>query len=422
MEYYTKNFPVPSDYFGILWALSGIKNAIIIEHGSAGNTSYNVMSYNVMNRQTPQGRLFSSGLDQEDVIIGKEDKLVKVIHELDQRFKPEVIFLVATSVTGVIGLDLEGIIYEIQAQVQAQLIAFPSGGFCGNYQWGIKKVYQQLFEKVMVPAAAHEDGLVNIIGPTIDSFNYQSDLAEIKRLLGLMKLRVQTVFTAETSIEEIRNMPRASLNLVIRDLGVELAQKMEQSFGIPYVYGMPFGIEGTIGWLKKISAAINQTFELEQVRCDVLRYGLTLKEALTSGQRINDLKIIIACPFDYAWGLSDLIDRQWGLQIDTVVLPIRPEIIDGEAQLLNNRVKQVFNEPDHEKLAQLYQAESFDLLFGNYHQIKMAERVPIKIHAAFPSFDYLTIYDGTPFTGFRGSAYLTQVLANAVNQHREVIR
>ena len=61
MDYHMNTFPVPSDYFGILWALTGIKDAIIVEHGSTGNTSYNVMNYRVMNRQTPQGKAFFLG-------------------------------------------------------------------------------------------------------------------------------------------------------------------------------------------------------------------------------------------------------------------------------------------------------------------------------------------------------------------------
>jgi hypothetical protein len=48
--------------------------------------------------------------------------------------------------------------------------------------------------------------------------------------------------------------------------------------------------------------------------------------------------------------------------------------------------------------------------------------VPIKVHAAFPAFDHIYRYDGTPFVGLRGHAYLTQTIINLLNQNPEVFR
>ncbi len=414
-------FPVPSDYFGILWALTGIKNAIIIEHGSTGNTSYNVMNYRVMNRQTPQGKLFSSGLDKDDVIMGKQDRLVEAIKELDKQFNPEIIFVVATSVTGVIGLDLEGIIFEIRDQVKAQLIAFPSGGFCGDYQWGIKKVYESLINEVVQAPKKKVDKLVNIIGPTTDTFNYQSDIAELERLLGLLDIKIHTIFTADTAVDKIRTMSEASLNIVVRDIGLEAAKRMKGKFDVPYLYGLPFGIRGTVEWLEKVADLLDLELKPDSLRRELVRYGGTLEELLGSGQRIDALGFAVACPYDYAVGLVSFIKQQWGLKTRLVVLPVKPES-DAVAQLQDMGVKAVLTEPENDVLVSCLKKEKIDVIFGNYHHLQLADDVPIKFHAAFPSFDYIYLYDGTPFVGFRGSAYLTQQLVNSVNQHVEVLQ
>ena len=422
MDYHMNTFPVPSDYFGILWALTGIKNAIIIEHGSTGNTSYNVMNYRVMNRQTPQGKLFSSGLDKDDVIMGKQDRLVDAIRELDEQFIPEIIFVVATSVTGVIGLDLEGIIFEIRDQVKAKLIAFPSGGFCGDYQWGTKKVYESLINEVVRAPDKKVDKLVNIIGPTTDTFNYQSDIAEIERLLGLLGIKIHTIFTADTAVEKIRTMSEVSLNIVTRDIGLDVAKLMKDKFNIPYLYGLPFGIRGTVEWLEKIAGLLDLQLKPDVLERELLRYGGTLEELLGSGQRIDALGITVACPYDYAVGMVSFVKQQWGLKTHLVVLPVKPDREDAEEELKDMGVEAVLTEPENNELVSCLKKEKIDVIYGNYHHLQLAHNVPIKFHAAFPSFDHIYQYDGTPFVGFRGSAYLTQQLVNSVNQHVEVLK
>ena len=354
--------------------------------------------------------------------MGKQDRLVEAIKELDKQFNPKIIFIVATSVTGVIGLDLEGIVFEIQSQIKAKLIAFPSGGFCGDYQWGIKSVFRSLIDNVVQQPTGKMGKYVNIIGPTTDTFNYQSDIAELERLLGLLEIKIHTVFTADTSVEKIRTMSEASLNIVIRDIGLDAAEMMKDKFGMPYIYGLPFGIRGTVEWLEKVAALLDLKLEPYVLKRELMRYGSTLEELVGTGQRIGTLKIAVACPYDYAVGLVTFIKQQWGLNTNMVVLPVKPDKKDAEGELKALGVEVVLTEPENEALKAALDNNKMDVIFGNYHHLQLANDVPIKYHAAFPSFDYIYVYDGTPFVGFRGSAYLTQQLVNSVNQHVEVLR
>jgi nitrogenase molybdenum-iron protein alpha/beta subunit len=108
MNYIEKGFPVPSDYFGVLWALAGIRDGKVVEHGSTGTMAYNAMNFDTLNRLNPKGSFFSSGMNEEDVILGKEDKLIAAIKEVDQLYSPKLLSIVATGITSVIGLDLAG--------------------------------------------------------------------------------------------------------------------------------------------------------------------------------------------------------------------------------------------------------------------------------------------------------------------------
>ena len=57
MDLKLESYPVPSDYFGVLWGLSGVEDLLVLEHGSTGTCSYNVVNYMIMNKQSPKEAL-----------------------------------------------------------------------------------------------------------------------------------------------------------------------------------------------------------------------------------------------------------------------------------------------------------------------------------------------------------------------------
>ena len=47
-----------------------------------------------------------------------------------------------------------------------------------------------------------------------------------------------------------------NVNLIIRNEALEAGNSLKDRFGTPFVYGAPYGYQGTIDWLKQISAVI----------------------------------------------------------------------------------------------------------------------------------------------------------------------
>ena len=417
-----EDYPVPSDYFGVLWALSGINDLIILEHGSTGTCNFNAFNYMIMNRQSPKGKLFSSGMDEDDVVMGRDTKIKEAVAELDNEYRPKVIALVATGVTSVIGLDLQGIIEEIQPDTAARLISFSGGGFAGDYHVGIKEVFRSLTNNIIKEPRERKPCSVNIIGPTIDSFNANSDLAEIKRMLGLIGAEVNTVFTFSTDIDRIENLACASLNLVTRDIGIQAAEIMKERYGIPYYYGLPFGVKGSINWLNDIAAIMGLELKRSVLRSELQRYGFSILELVNFLQDLDHLKAAVSCPCEYALGLTTLLQDEWGIEPSLVSLPIWPEMPQIQSEFSRRKIGRMLVEPEGKMLSEAIRDINPHILFGNSYDLLMAENIPVKVHAAFPAFDHIYRYDGTPFVGFRGHAYLTETLINLLNQNPEVFR
>lgn len=438
MDLKHSGFPVPSDYFGVLWALSGIRDLLVLEHGSTGTCNYNAFNYMIMNRQTPKGKLFSSGMDEDDVVMGRDEKIRDAIAELDCKYHPKMIALVATGVTSVIGLDLKGIIEEIQPKTNARLLSFSSGGFAGDYTAGIREVFGTLARDVADDGSKDasfkaDEFTVNIIGPTIDSFNIVSDLAEIERMLKLMGVRVNTVFTCNTDVDCIRNLKCASLNLVTRDIGLEAAEILKERFGTPYYYGLPFGVRGSIEWMKDISSMLGIGLDRTVVRAEVERYGFSILELANHMQNFDHLKAMISCPPDYSTGLAAMMREEWGIDPALMVLPAYSAKMKAETQANSReqemdansgleRKSKLLIEPDGQTLMEAIDSIKPQIIFGNSYDLNIAKDVPIRIHAAFPAFDHIYRYDGTPFVGLRGHAYLTQMIINQLNLNPEVFR
>ncbi len=414
-----KNAPVPSDYFGTLWALSGIKNNLILEHGATGTAFYNAVSYMVMNKQSPKGKLFTTGLDEDDVVMGREEKLIKAARELDEKYHPELISLAATAVTSVIGLDLEGLCLELQPEINARLLSFTGGGFIGDYTAGLKDVFLSLVKNLTRESNQKERCSVNLIGPTIDSFNYPSDLTEIRRLLSLINVNVNTIFTQNTSVAEIEHLTSASLNVVTRDIGLDAAKYLKDTYDMPYYHHLPFGLKGSVEFLETIAERLGLSISRRAIAKELTQYGHTLAELSSWWHRYGHLRVIVSCPYDYALGLTRFISREWGLCVHAVVFPTPPEVPDAADTFHRLGVKKVLSAPLERELQALYDDIGPHILFGNAYDFALAQNVPIRIHASTPAYDHLYLYDGAPFVGFRGSLYLTQSLINHLNQYRE---
>ena len=72
-------------------------------------------------------------MNEDDVVMGDVTRLEEAIIELDKSYEPKVIFVVASSISAVIGTDIKGVCNYMQKEVQAKLVAFEQGGFRGDY-------------------------------------------------------------------------------------------------------------------------------------------------------------------------------------------------------------------------------------------------------------------------------------------------
>lgn len=285
----TRFLPIPSDRMGILWTLLSINDAIILEYGTSGTSAY-ASKLLQMSGNTIENRLFTTSMNEDNVVMGDTKILEEKIKYLDKKYRPKVIFVMASSVSSVIGADVKGVVNLLQDDVKAKLISFTEGGFGSDYSKGLELAYTKIVKEICVKQYDVEKTF-NIIGVSSIDNSTPNDVREIKSMMEeYFDLSANTILSYQTTINQIEVMSRASINLVLSYEGLESAKILNERFGTPYVYGLPLGYKGTNKWLNNIA---------RELECDISRKILESPVQKTSFE-----KAVIYSGYDKAVALE----------------------------------------------------------------------------------------------------------------------
>ncbi len=150
-----RNYPIASDRMGMLWAINGIKDACIIEFGPAGTTHFSIeglMQFGTI----IHAKTFTTHLDEHDVTFGNDERLINALLEIDDVEKPKYIFVLGSSITSIIGIDLEGVINQVQEDMNSQIILLPDCDFQSNFRYGVGVALTTLVREITLQMPQQE--------------------------------------------------------------------------------------------------------------------------------------------------------------------------------------------------------------------------------------------------------------------------
>ena len=302
--------PTPSDRMGIIWSLLAVQGAIVLEYGPAGTTHYSMGLYGGLGLRF-QNRLFTTHMSEDDVVMGDVTRLEEALVELDKNYAPKVIFVVASSVTAVIGTDIKGVCRYMQNEVKAKLVAFEQGGFRGDYSVGLAETYKLLVRNLPQKGVAQEKGVYNIIGASAWRYRMASDIWEVKSLLSeALGLSCNACLCCDTSVEELQAMGKAQVNIVLGNEGLAAAQYLEEKFGTPYVYAAPYGYSGTVRFLESVGEAIGEMPQpLVLMRLRMKEKGMSMLSmfAMMGGGKTKHA--VVKGDYDLVQGVSAFLEQ-----------------------------------------------------------------------------------------------------------------
>ena len=302
--------PTPSDRMGIIWSLLAVQGAIVLEYGPAGTTHYSMGLYGGLGLRF-QNRMFTTHMSEDDVVMGDVTRLEDAIVELDKSYAPKVIFVVASSVTAVIGTDIKGVCRYMQNEVKAKLVAFEQGGFRGDYSIGLAETYKLLVRNLPKKDVAQEAGVYNIIGASAWRYRMASDIWEVKSLLDeALGLSCNACLCCDTSVEKLEDMGLAQVNIVLGNEGLAAAKYLQEKFGTPYVYAVPYGYNGTLSFLAQVGEAVGREPDsMVLLRLQTKEKSLSRLSLFTMMGNNKPKKAVVKGDYDLVQGVSAFLEQ-----------------------------------------------------------------------------------------------------------------
>lgn len=405
-----RNYPTPSNRMGVMWSLMPLENSIVLEYGPAGTTHFGAGLYSSLGIKLDNS-LFTTHISEDDIIMGDVTRLEKAIVEVDKTYKPEVIFIVAAAVIAVIGTDIKGVCSYMQDEVNAKLICFDDGGFGGDYTVGLKNSYTTLIKEFALENKFGKDvNKYNILGASASNFRIRSDVWEIKELMrDYFQMESGAVLGLETTVEELKKMSEAAINIVLRKEALPCAKLLNKRFGTPYIYQTPYGYEGTFNWLEEIEEIIGREMNHE--------FKERLVEKITDNKsRMEFIKRMMGHRYKYQAKASIIGDYDTILGFETLCEEFAIEV---DKKICNHSLKTkeciadniMSFKKEKDKIDQLLEIDH-QFVLGDEIALNICNETNTKVCVSFPFPSKRQIATHLPFMGEKGADYLLEIIDN----------
>jgi Nitrogenase molybdenum-iron protein, alpha and beta chains len=330
--------------------------------------------------------VYSTCMDEKDVIFGAGDKLKSAIVELDNEFAPALIAVLSCCASSIIGEDVESVVKDVKTR--AKLLGIDAGGFEGDYRSGYSETIRRLVEVLVEPSHTHDKLSVNLIG----LLRAGPDLRELKRVLALIGVHVNAVLTAGATTRQIEHTASAALNVVLCEAtGKDAAEQLEKQFEMPYIIEeLPIGYEATLRFLAHVADALGISMDLD---------AISPKHRIEAPQMIGKRVAVIGGPTRAISVTNFLIEH--GVEPALVVSDFDVNTAARLSDLVSTRCE-VLIAPEHELILERCKAQHIDLILGGMLERPIASRLGVT---------HLDIMHGSEKTvGFAGAEALLKRL------------
>jgi len=247
---------------GVFWTLSAIKDAAVVEFGCMGHNLYGGSALRRAGIYEGYGAsLYTTYIDETDISLGDTSRLNDTIGHVIRETRPKAVFLQPSAVPEVIGTDLTALVNLMQPDFpETPIIPVARGSFAVSQHKGVQEALKIIVEKIPKDVKISDALTYNIIGSCPDLFRYAADAAEIIRLMtGAFGAELICALSSVSDIGGIERMGVSRVNLVIRREGIPAGDHLYERFGTPPVFGRPYGVDGTIAWLKEIGRVLGRS-------------------------------------------------------------------------------------------------------------------------------------------------------------------
>ena len=436
----------PDSLSGVVFALEGMAGVTVLLNGPTGCKYYHAALSESQSIRTGgfdpldypinwyfgQSRVPSTYLDNGDYVYGSERKLEEALEYFRDAPQTGLLCIVNAPGAALIGDDLAGIAQRHMGDRPFLAVETPgfSAGLCAGHEHAARALIDCLipseplsqdaqdFDSVQTPHIPHEAEplRVNVLGMSLYQRYYTGDVLEIRELLESMGLAVGCMLCAGSSVEEVRDIPRASLNVVVHpELGVDTARYLQERFGTPYYVcdGAPVGFAATERFARDIATITGADAQ------PVLENSRSMRKRAFSS--ISGVNVLTGLPKGVTFGAEGSYSQLYALTSFLVnylaLVPVSLVASYEQADYYREKLVELLEEFDcASALGTPAVAAAPELFFGTggtIAQMRLAGCEFSGVETALPTLGYLDVVPKT-FLGLNGALRLVEVVLNGL--------
>jgi nitrogenase molybdenum-iron protein alpha/beta subunit len=316
----------PDSLSGMIFALEGLRNSVVLLNGPTGckfyhsaisdNQTIKQFEFDPLNYPEKfffgQPRVPCTYLDTGDYVYGSKDKLTQALEFLRDNLHFELLAIVNSPGAALIGDDIAGVAAKVLPGRHVLVLETPgfSSDICHGFQTAAIALLELLLPAANPPHPNHQvvdeyappsaapcvnvnpnvnpsvnrcespcvspspnpsaspspnpipspipspsaNPSVNILGLSLHHKYFAGDIIELKRMLALCGVSVNCCLCADASLDEIRSIPAAALNIIIHpEYGLEIGRYLHKRFGTDYLNrGLPIGFAASEALVQEV--------------------------------------------------------------------------------------------------------------------------------------------------------------------------
>ncbi|MDI9623337.1 MAG: nitrogenase component 1 [Methanothermobacter sp.] len=387
--------------FGAIRALIGIKNTIPVIHGPRG-CAYHIR-YLLSVRSGSKIRICSTELSQEDIVFGAENKLEETIITVDRTYKPDLIPILTSCSTSIIGEDIQKVARELKDEINADIITISSGGFESDQSGGYEEVLETLIKDITIPNQTNEKTekpSINLIGV----FRGGPDLLKLKKTLKKIGININCVLTSGSSLEDIKNIPLAHLNYSFCDIsGIMPCEILKEEFEMPFIYyPFPMGFSNSLNFFKTLIDHFKLDYPLQK-EYDKLKPSIDYFH-----QKLNGYKAAIIAGPTRAIALTSFV-RELGMIPILVSIDLIGKYTLKELEwAIGDAKPKILIEPELREIEKFIEKEKPNIILGGLGESYFSYNFQIPV---------LDVMHGKELTlGFQGALNISQKILDLIKK------
>jgi light-independent protochlorophyllide reductase subunit B len=242
-------------HHGVGRIANSLQGVHAIFHAPQGDDYVNPI-FTMLERTPAFPQMTTSVVSGRDLAMGTV-RLPETLRQVEANLHPELILVCASCSTILLQEDLQ--IIANSAQTEAEVLVFDANPYRMQEIVAAEEIFTLLVGRYAQAQARTARPSVNILGPASLGFHTRPDLICLRRILQTLGVEVNVVAPLGASLDDLRRLPAAWVNLApYRELGLKAAQHLESQFGTPTLYEAPIGVQPTLRWLRKLVETLNE--------------------------------------------------------------------------------------------------------------------------------------------------------------------